>query len=210
VIRSDQVVRPASDVLEVVLDFPTRVSPLRNVKSTVLLASIEGVRRAGRFDEYASFVPKEHRAPLFESIAGTWLSVDTAAAHYAACDALRFSALEQAVMGRSTANQVGESMVGTVSRLAQQVGATPLLYFAQFQRLWARAYDGGGIAVYRTGPKDARLELISFSLCTSVHYRNALRGWVEGLGSLFCSRLFLRELPQPHGPQSMALRAQWV
>jgi len=195
---------------EVLLPFPARIVPLRHVRSTVLLASIEGVRRAGRFDGYRRLVPVEHHQALFESVAGSWLSVEAGRAHYLACDQLGFSPSEQVQMGGRTAERTGESMVGTVIRLAKQAGATPVLYFTQLQRLWARAYDGGGIAVYKTGPKDARLDVISFSLCESPFYRNALRGWVQGLAALFSTRVYLREAPQPDGPHSVSAIAQWV
>ena len=143
-------------------------------------------------------------------MAGTWLSAEAGRAHYLACDQLAIPLNEQVQMGHRTAERAGESMVGTVMRLARQAGATPVLYFTQLQRLWARAYDGGGIAVYKTGPKDARLDVICFSLFESPFYRNALRGWVQGLAALFSTRVYLREAPQPDGPDSASYVAQWV
>jgi hypothetical protein len=195
---------------EVLLPFPPRIMPVRHVRSTVLLASIEGVRQAGRLEDYRRLVPVAHHQALFESVAGSWLPVEAGRAHYLACDQLGIPTIQQVQMGARTAERTGESMVGTVMRLAKQAGATPVLYFTQFQRLWARAYDGGAIAVYKTGPKDARLDVISFSLCESPFYRNALRGWVQGLAALFSTRVYLREAPQPDGADSVAYVAQWV
>jgi hypothetical protein len=195
---------------EVLLPLPDRILPVTHVRSTVLLASIEGVRQSGRFDAYRRLVPAQHHQALFESVAGAWLPVEAGRAHYLACDKLGVSPSEQVQMGHRTAERAGESMVGTVMRLAKQAGATPVLYFTQLQRLWARAYDGGGIAVYKTGPKDARLDVVSFSLCESPFYRNALRGWVQGLAALFSTRVYLREAPQPAGSNSVSYIAQWV
>jgi hypothetical protein len=195
---------------EVLLPLPPRILPLRHVRSTVLLASVAGVRQAGRIDDYRRLVPAEHHQALFESVAGSWISMETGRAHYRACDQLGFLQSEQLRMGHRTAERAGESMVGTIIRLAKQAGATPVLYFTQFHRLWARAYDGGGVAVYKTGPKDARLDVISFPLCEIPFYRNALRGWVQGLAALFATRVYLREAPQPDGPDSLSYIAQWA
>jgi hypothetical protein len=195
---------------EVLVAAPAHIPPLLNVRSTVLRASVEGVRLAGRLDDYKRLVPEQHHPALFESVAGIWLPVDTGLAHYRACEQLGFRASEVMQMGHRTAQRAGESMVGTIIRLAKQAGATPELYFTQFPRLWARAYDGGATPVYKTGPKDCRLDVLSFPLCAIPFYRSALRGWVQGLASLFCTRIYLREGPQPAGPDSVAYLAQWV
>jgi hypothetical protein len=195
---------------EVLLPAPPLIPPLRHVRSTVLLASVEGVRQAGRIDDYKRLVAAEHHPALFESVAGIWLPAETGRAHYCACEQLGFRPSEQMQMGHRTAERTGESMVGTIIRLAKQGGATPELYFSQFQRLWARAYDGGATPVYKTGPKDARLDVIAFPLCEIPFYRNALRGWVQGLAGLFCTRVYLREGPQPYGTDSVSYLAQWV
>jgi hypothetical protein len=195
---------------EVTLELPARIDPLRNVRSTVIIASVDNVKTMGRFDEYKRHVPPQHHATLFESVAGLWVPIDAAAAHYRACDALRLTAAEQMVMGRRSLERVGQTMVGTAFRLARTAGATPWIFFPHMQRFWLRAYDGGGIATYKVGPKDARLDLVGFSLCEVPFYRRALCGWVEGIVALFCARVFVKERPAPDGPHSMSIRAQWA
>ncbi len=106
--------------------------------------------------------------------------------------------------------RIGVATVGTAIHLAKRAGATPWIVLPHFQRFWMRAYDGGGIAAYKVGPKDARIDLVRFSLCEVPFYRRALTGWVEGIFALFCTRVFVKERPPPDGPHSMSLRAQWV
>lgn len=195
---------------ETILALPTTVEPLRHVRSTILIASIANIRNSGRFDDYVRRVPAEHHGALFESVAAMWLPFRAAVAHYGACEALGVPIEEQVSMGRASVERVGATIAGTALRLAKQAGVTPLHLFPHLQRFWSRGYDGGALAAYKVGPKEARLELVQFPLCEIPFYRRALTGWMMGLTELFCEKLYMKELPPPAGPQTMALRAQWV
>jgi hypothetical protein len=195
---------------ELVLAYPTPTEPVRHVRSTLLIASIDNVRADHRFDEYAALVPRQYHQALFESVAGVWLPLDAALAHYRACDALQLAESTAVGYGKKTVERVGQSMVGTVLRMAKQAGTTPWSFYPLVQRFWMRGYDGGGIAIYRMGPKDARLDLVQSALCESPFYRRALRGWLTGLTLLFCRTLYLQEMGQHDGSHSVAYRAQWV
>jgi hypothetical protein len=183
---------------------------MRHVRSTIVIAGLDNVKLVGRLDDYRKHLPSKHQAALLEATAASWIPLDAALAHYRACDALHLPASEQIAFGRRTLERVGETMVGTAIRMAKRAGATPWLFFPQLQRFWMRGYDGGGVAAYKVGPKDARLDLVSFALCEVPFYRRALAGWVEGIIALFCTRVFVRERSAPDGPHSMSLRAQWV
>ncbi|HEX8794315.1 MAG TPA: hypothetical protein VF765_25400 [Polyangiaceae bacterium] len=202
--------RPPPAASETVLALPERIEPLRNVRSTILVASVGNIRASGYFDDYARRIPEHHRAPLFETIAGLWVPVDSALAHYAACDALNLPESSQVDFGKRSVERVGQSMVGTAIRMAKQVGATPWTFIPHIQRFWARGYDGGGLAAYKLGPKDARLDLVQCDLCESPFFRRALRGWVTHLILLFCSTVYVHEMTGPDGVRSMSMRAQWV
>jgi len=202
-------VRPTSPG-ETILALPAKVEPLRHVRSTIVIASVTNIRNSGRFAEYVKRVPSEHHSALFESVAAMWIPYGAAASHYIACDALGIPVDEQISMGRASVERVGATIAGTALRLAKQAGVTPLHLFPHLQRFWMRGYDGGALAVYQVGPKEARLELVQFPLCEIPFYRRALTGWTSALTAIFCQKLYMKELPQPDGPQSMALRAQWV
>lgn len=195
---------------EMVLALPEPIERLRNVRSTILVASVGNIRASGYFDEYVRHVPEQHRAPLFETIAGMWVPLESALAHYAACDALNLPESSQVEFGKRSVERVGQSMVGTAIRMAKQVGATPWTFIPHIQRFWARGYDGGGLAAYKLGPKEGRLDLVECALCESAFFRRALRGWVTHMILLFCSTVYVHETAAPAGVQSMSMRAQWV
>jgi hypothetical protein len=195
---------------ETVLAFPNRIAPLANVRSTILVASINNIKRADYVEPYTRALPEKHRQTLFELIAGTWTPVEAAMAHYSACDTLGLSEHTATEFGEQTVDRIGQSMVGTGIRMAKQAGVTPWTFCPHVQRFWARGYDGGGIAVYKLGPKEARFDLVQFSLCESPFYRSALAGWLGALLRLFSRTLYLHQTSPPDGPHSASYRAQWV
>ena len=101
-------------------------------------------------------------------------------------------------------------MFGTVLRLAKGAGVTPWTVLPHLQRFWERGYDGGGLSVWRLGPKEARIELAQCSLAEVRYFRNALRGLFSSVVQLFCTRAYLQEAPGTRPRGGFAVRAQWA
>jgi hypothetical protein len=179
------------------------------MRSTLLLGSIGALRAAGHFDSYAAALAEEHREELLHAVAGTWIPVEIARSHYKACESLGLSPEGEAELGRAVFERTGDTMFGTMVRLAKGAGATPWTVFPQLQRFWERGYDGGGIRVLKLGPKEARIEVTQCGLTESRYFRNALRGLFGSVVQLFCGRAYVHELP---GRQtaSMSVKAQWA
>ena len=196
--------------VEVVAPFPKSIQAVRHVRSTILVASVDNLRHLGYFDAYLPHLPKEHHSVVLESVAAMWVPIDAAHAHYSAIDALALPPSVQIAMGRRAMDRIGGTLLGTSISVAKQVGATPWTILPRVQRFWNRGYDGGGLAVFKLGPKEARIDVAEFSLCTMSFYRHALMGWVSGLTELFCSKAYVHEKGSPHGPHSFSVCVQWV
>ncbi len=69
---------------ETILAFPVPCPPVRHARSTILLGSMASLRAAGHFETYAAALPVEHRDVLFQTVAGVWIPVEVARAHYRA------------------------------------------------------------------------------------------------------------------------------
>jgi hypothetical protein len=195
---------------EVIAPFPRSLPAVRHVRSTILVASVDNLRHLGYFDAYLPHLPEQHRPVVLESVAAMWVPIDAAHAHYAAIDALALPPSVQVSMGRRAMDRVGRTLLGTSLSVAKQVGATPWTILPHVQRFWDRGYDGGGLAVAKLGPKEARIDVAEFSLCTTEFYRHALMGWVASLTELFCSKAYVHAKGAPHGPHSFSVRVQWV
>ena len=195
--------------MDVVLDFPKPIQPVRQVRSTVLLGSVQSIRDGGYFDAYVAALTPAHRESLLGVIAGMWMSIDVARAHYAACDALALPLESQLQLGRATFERTKGTLLGTTVRMAQHAGATPWTIFPFFQRIWLRGYDGGGVRILKVGPKEAQVELVANELLEFPYHRNALRGLVTVIVGMFCQRAYMSERP-PRRASEITYRAQWV
>jgi hypothetical protein len=195
---------------ETVLPLPTPLVAARHARSTVLLGSMAVVREAGRFDEYSARLPAEHREMLLGAIAGSWIPIDAALAHYETCEALNLPVDQQVQNGKAVFDKTRGTLLGTMLRMARESGISPWNVIPYFQRFWERGYDGGGLTVVRLGPKEARMDIVAFRLCDCRYYRNAVRGLTVGVLELFCTKAYVTERPGSRQASSMSMRMQWA
>jgi hypothetical protein len=194
---------------EVILPFPARIEPVREVRTTVIVTSIAVLRSTGHFDQYAESLPPEVRDVIVHSVAGAWIPIDLALVHYGACDALGLQPDEIAALGRTVFDKVGGTLLGTMFRMAREVGASPWTVLPHLQRFWDRAYRGGGLCITKTGPKEARGEVQQARICDSIYYRNALRGLLSGVLELFCQKAYVT-ITRDRRPAGATFRMQWA
>jgi hypothetical protein len=186
------------------------VPPITGVRSTLLASSLMALKERDLLPRYLENLPPSLHSKVLHSVAGSWLPVDIGVAHYTAADRLELSAHEQFEIGRSVAERVQNGMLGTLVRLAKTAGVTPWTGLQQFQRLWDRLLQGGSGAVYRLGPKEARVEIHGVSLVSIAYFRNGWRGMFAGSGQLFASKVYVTEISRQTTRTSMALRVAWA
>ncbi len=199
---------------DVHLPFPAasraQVPVATRFRSTWLTSSLLAIRERQRLDEYFSLLPEEHHRVIQNSVAGSWLPVDVAVAHYAACDRLNFSHRDLYAIGRDVNTQTNASVLKMLVKLATGAGVTPWTAFSQFNRLWDRVWVGGGVGVYKIGPKEARLEIVSWPLAGSTYVRHAMRGVSAGMLELFCTKAYVKELPALCTSMTLGYRCAWA
>jgi hypothetical protein len=182
-----------------------------HVRSTLLLSSIQSLKVRGLFERYAASLDEAHRRDILDAVAGVWLPMDVALAHYQACETLGLSPEEQTAIGRDVNLRVQGSVLGLLARTARDAGVTPWVVLASLGRLWQRTFDGGGgVEVHRTGPKDARVELVGLPLLRVPYFRHAFRGVFQGGLTPISQRAYVHE-QSGHGTETSAVfRVQWV
>ena len=195
---------------EVVLAFPPQVAPIRHVRSTLLIGSLGAIKQAGYLDAWAANIDPTPREELLQAVAGVWIPVDRAIAHYRACDSLGLSPDAEAQLGGATFDRVRGTLLGTMLRMANGAGVTPWTLLPRLQRFWDRAYDGAGIQIVRLGPKDAQLDLMHCAFADTRYYRNALRGLVVSVLQLFCQKAYVQERKARREAGTVSFRAQWA
>ncbi len=198
---------------EVIVAFrtdPAEMEPAKHIRSTLITSSLTALRKRGYMPDYERLVPAAHEQTLLSCIAGVWLPMETGIAHYATCDALGLSAGEVYDIGMDVSVQVQATFLGTLSKMAQSAGVTPWTGLAQFQRLWDRVLDGGGVAVRQLGPKDAHIEVVALPLVDISYFRVAFRGFIVAGCSIFATTVYGREVSSTRSKGSAVYRMAWA
>ena len=187
------------------------VPPARRFRSTMIGASVLAMRTLGHFDAYIKHLPAEHRETILGSVAGTWLDYPVGVAHYRAADALGLDERRAARDRRDVGRRVHSTIFGTIAKLAKTAGVTPWTGLAQQKRLWSATIDGGAVAVYKLGPKEARFEAHGVPELVAIpDLRNAFRGiYVRG-SELFCKKMYVSEIASFTQRGIVGYRLAWV
>jgi len=199
---------------EVILPFPAPEGSLgeaTEVRSTLIASSIASLRKHLLYDRYESLLPPEHREIVLSTVAGVWLPMDVARAHYEACELLGLSMHEQVGIGMEVSAKIHETFLGTVLRMAKQAGVTPWVLLSRGHQMYSRLFrGGGGIRVIQWGPKEARADIRGVPLFAIPYFRNAARGIYHAAVSLFCMQAYVQEIQREATPTRVALKVSWV
>jgi len=192
-----------------VLPWPQhRIERATAFRSTWIVSSVNALREQGHFERYVSLLP-DHREEILSTVAGIWLPIAVARAHYEACEALSLAGDQQVAMGRAVGARARGSWLDPPIRAARAVGTTPWTILPQLDRLWRRAVNGGAAAVFRIGPKEARAELVGCELLDIPYFRQGIRGILLSLGELFCRKSYAHEGKAARAGEAV-FRLQWV
>lgn len=195
-----------------VLDFPSPIEPVSAVRSTLLTSSLASLRARGLFARYDLAQRSRHRDAILNCVAGEWLDINVAFAHYEACDAIGLSREEQVGIGRDVSKRIHDTFLRLIVKVARGVGVTPWTLLAKSNTLRARLLNGGGIRVTRLGRTSARIEIAEIPLFRVPYFQNAVLGvyqaGVELLASNVTGRLLKAEPSQPE--RLTVMRIDWT
>jgi hypothetical protein len=189
---------------------PGRVPVAKQFRSTWLTSSLAALRERGLIDRYLSVLPQPYHPVVTGNIAGTWLPIDVAIAHYAACDQLDLSAHDVLAIGREVTKRVHGSALRMFITLAQGLGVTPWTALARASTLWRRCWDGGDVAAVSVGPKEARVEIAGWPCAGTSYCRVACRGMITAVVEPFCAKVYVREDPALCGALTLGFVVAWV
>jgi hypothetical protein len=187
-----------------------RITLITQVRSTLLASSVRALQTRGDFERYLTVLPAELHERITQMVAGVWIPLEIAQAHYTACNQLGYGPTEFAEMGRDVGSRIHTSILSTVVAMAKNAGVTPWTIFAQFRRFWERIMVGGGIGVTKIGPKEAHVEVVGCPLVSIPYYRSAQRALFLGLIELFCTKAYASDVSRALTLTSMTYRFAWA
>lgn len=196
---------------ELILDYPKPLEPVTALRSTLITSSQASLRERSLFERYHALLAAEHRQKLLNLVAGEWLPLEVALAHYRACEALALGADEQVAIGKDVSRRVCETFLGLVVKAARGVGMTPWLVLSRGNTMQSRLCVGGGIRVTKLGPKAARIELARMSHLSIPYVRHGLVGLYAGAVELLASNVSARVVKSESAEPTrlLVLRIDW-
>lgn len=196
---------------EVLIELPQSIERVSAVRSTLITSSLASLRSRGLFERYDALQRSAHRDAILSCVAGAWLDLDVACAHYRACDALGLTREEQANIGKDVSKRIHETFLRTILSAARGVGLTPWVLLCRSDSVQTRLNRGGGLRLTRLAPRVARIEVVKNPLLDVPYFRNALLGIylaaVELLGSNATGQLLHAEGQRPS--ERTILRLEW-
>lgn len=199
----------ADDLKQLLIDHESTGGPkVTHVRGSLVVSSLQTLRELGHYERYLERLAAAHREVVLATLALSWVRVDTAMAHYGACDALGLKAAEYDKMVQFVAKRFVGTVFGTLMRAAQQAGVTPLLPLGQFDRLWDRIFIGGSIRIRRTGPKDVVIDARGVPLFCYPYFRLGFFGMTQGSLLMFAKTMHGRILQSTQ--ESVSISFSWV
>lgn len=181
------------------------------VRTTLLVSSLQSMRKRGLLETYLAHLPQHHHAAVHSMIAGQWVPMSLALAHYEACEALGLAEAEINAIGREVGDRIEGTFLATMVRMAGNIGATPWTALSQTGRLYDRLLaGGGGTSVLKVGPKDARVLFLGVALARVPYFRLAMGGVFEIAAELFCSKAYTRVVFEGRTATKVVLHMAWA
>jgi hypothetical protein len=205
-------VRPA-DIGEVVVPFSherSKVPLATHLRSTMLASSIATLRSRGHLDRYRAHLDPALREELPTTVAGHWLPISHGIAHYEACDRLGLSHAELLQIGESVGDRMTKSSLSLAVKLAAGSGVTPWTVLSQARRLWERSFRGSSLAVFKLGPKEARVEIVAWPIAHIDYNRVSFCGILRSIVGPFCTRAYTYEIPSLCTATTVGHRIAWA
>jgi hypothetical protein len=197
------------------LPFPGGVSrdavhDATHFRTTWLSFSLRTLTRHGLAERYfASLAPAFH-GDMRSLVAGQWQPMRLALAHYEACDRLELPESEIFAIGKESGAGVHGAIYKAMLRVAKEAGATPWSALTGAHAEWHRSWRGAGMAVYRLGPKEARMEYAGYPFAHLRYVRLAVRGVIAGVFELVGAKAYVHEVAELCGAKTLAYRVAWV
>ena len=208
--RSDPRLDPKTEIY-LALHRPLERLPMAtDFRTTWLASSLAALRNRGLLEQYTQHLAEEYHDVVLHSVAGQWAPIEVADAHYAACDALNLPVEELSKIGAEVTQRVHGSILSTFVKLAKQSGVSPWTVLGQLDRLWDKIWVGGGVRVYRTGRKDALVEIVRWPLAGKRYLRETMPSVIQAIMLLFCRKAYAHLESGLSNRDTLCVSASWV
>jgi hypothetical protein len=162
------------------------------IRGSLIVSSLQTLRDLELYERYLACLPQPMHDQVLYVLAASWVPVDIALAHYAACDAMQLSEAELESIGQHVSRRIMGTFLATLMRSARLVVTPTSVPLRQYPRLWDRLMLGGSCRVGMLGPKEGRIESMGVPMFRYRYFRIAYVGLIRGAGLMFRSSVHAR------------------
>lgn len=192
------------------MSYQSPIGPrVTHCRGTLIVSSLEVLRRQGHFARYATLLPSESREELLATMPTSWLPISLAAQHYRACNDLGLSLPALDAIADEVGNRVASTFLATFLRSTRNVGGTPWHSLKQADLLLPRVLQGGSMHIFKVGPKDARVETRGLSLLQIPYFSRAFCTILKGAALVFTKVAYSRQVGIVE-PETHRVLLSWV
>jgi hypothetical protein len=189
---------------------PGRAPTVTEIRSTLIVSSIQSLRSHGRYDQYAGLLGSREREDLLSLIAGTWVPLQLAQVHYGTLERMGLDRAEIEVIGGDVADRVNRSILSTIVRASSEAGMTPWTLLSHTHRLRDLMWRGSDIAILKLGPKEARFDWASQPLASVPYFVTSFGGYLRAMVGLFCLKAYTRQEREGQRSDRIVYRISWA
>lgn len=183
-----------------------------HVRGMLLVTGRDNLRELGVFEQYERLLPHSQRDAVLYALASSWVPIEVALVHYRTCDQLELDAVQIARLGELSAARMIDTFFGRALKLSRELGADSYWQLlAQHGRVYDRMYQGGGVTVLQTGPKDMWLENHGQPLVSCRFWRSLYLAYMASIGRAFAKASYVNLVrPRTPSPHAIAITGSWV
>jgi hypothetical protein len=198
-------------VKEIFLPFRSPTPPLaQQVRSTVILNGMQTLRAHGVYSRYVDLIAPDSREALMALVAGEWISIDLAAAHYRAAERLGLDTALVESFGAEVADRLYKTVLSSIPALSKKEGVTPWSAYALAHQNTDVNWRGSDAMVVREGPRQALYEWAGQPLAAIPYFVRSFGGFMRALCSLFCAKATYRLVDERCNATTISVRLTWV
>jgi hypothetical protein len=198
-------------MVEVFLPFRNSpVVPVRDVRSTLIMAGIQSLREHGLFQRYSEALSTDVRERVAGLAAGIWVPVEIAVAHYSAMDRLGIEQHTIEALGAEVAARSWKHILSPVFARARRIGPKPWEAFGYTHETINLNWRGGDVQIVKEGPTQALYEWAGQPCAAIPYFVTSFGSFMRALTKLFASRATHRVVHERCSPTSIVLRLSWT
>ncbi|HEY6881407.1 MAG TPA: hypothetical protein VI299_25455 [Polyangiales bacterium] len=198
---------------KVIVNFTSPSGPTATqARAGLVIGMLDLLREMEQEQNFLAQVPEQLRDFLRSCVATTWIDAQDVRSVFHALDRTFPMAAGPARLGEALGNRLANSLFSALLSPFRAAGSDGvLLAVKQADRMWARIYQGGGLVVTQTGPKDLHIEVFGLPFTDARTFQAIHGAFIRGMFLALVRTCVVRKATVRTGHMhACAIEVSWV